>query len=158
MLLIIGIVLTFVGLVYLCWLLFTLAVYAFPLFVGASMALAALHSGSGPIAAGIVGLIGGGVTLVIAQLTVARVYSPLVRLLVGFIFAVPAATAGYHGTLGLAQLAIPAEIWQQVMAVIGAIAVAATAWSRIALIALPDSGRGSPPASAVRLLPAANDG
>jgi hypothetical protein len=158
MLLVIGIVLTFVGLAYLCWLLFTLAVYAFPLFVGASLALAALHSGSGPITAGIVGLIGGGVTLVSAQWIIGRLYWPPLRAMVALIFAAPAAAAGYHAILGLAQLAIPAEIWQQTMAVVGAIAVAATAWSRVALIAPPDGVRGSPPASAVRLLPAANDG
>jgi hypothetical protein len=158
MLLIIGIVLTFVGFAYLCWLLFTLAVYAFPLFVGASLALAALRSGSGPIAAGIVGLIGGGVTLVTAQWIIGRLYRPPLRAMVALIFAAPAAAAGYHATLGLAQLGIPAEIWQQTMALVGAIAVGATAWSRVALIAPPDVERGSPPACADRLLPAANDG
>jgi hypothetical protein len=44
------------------------------------------------------------------------------------------------------------------MAVVGAIAVGATAWSRVALIAPPDVERGSPPVSAVFLLPEANDG
>ena len=72
MLLIVGIVLTVVGLAYLCWLLFTLAVYALPVFVGASAALAAYDSGSGPIAAFIVGLIGSGITLVAAQFVITR--------------------------------------------------------------------------------------
>jgi hypothetical protein len=155
MLLIIGIILTFVGLAYLCWLLFTLAVYALPLFVGASLALAAYHGGSGPIAAMIVGLIASSITLVGAQLFVSRVHSPLIRAAIALIFAVPAAVAGYHAALGLAQLGVPAESWQQVMALIGSIAVAATAWARIVLIAPPDAGGASLPASPVRLTAAA---
>ena len=67
MLLIIGIVLTIVGLAYICWLLFKLAVHALPVFVGASVAFAVYDSGSGPIAAFIVGLIGSGVTLAAAH-------------------------------------------------------------------------------------------
>jgi hypothetical protein len=44
--LIIGIVLSFVGLGFLCWLLFVLAVYAPPFFAGVTAALVAYHSGS----------------------------------------------------------------------------------------------------------------
>ena len=72
MLLIIGIVLTVVGLVYLCWLLFTLAVYALPLFIGASVAFAAYDAGAGPIGAFIVGLIGTCITLAAAQFVMTR--------------------------------------------------------------------------------------
>jgi hypothetical protein len=43
---IIGIILSFVGLAYLCWLLFALAVYALPFFAGLTAGLAAYHSGS----------------------------------------------------------------------------------------------------------------
>src|SRR5262249_61384816 len=54
---IIGIVLAFIGLAYLCWLLFALAIYALPFFAGVTAGLATYHSGSGPIAAIIVGAI-----------------------------------------------------------------------------------------------------
>jgi hypothetical protein len=158
MILIIGVVLTFVGLAYLCWLLFTLAVYALPLFVGASLALAAYHSGSGPITATIVGLIASSVTVVTGQLIATRVHSPVIRASIALVFAVPAAVAGYHAALGLAQLGIPAEGWRQVMALVGSIAVAATAWARIALIAPPDTGGASLPASPIRLTSTAQDG
>jgi hypothetical protein len=157
MILIIGIVLSFVGLAYLCWLLFTLAIYALPLFVGASVALAAYHGGSGPIAATIVGLIASSITVVAGQFVVTRARSPLIRAAIALVFAVPAGVAGYHAALGLAQLGIPAESWRQVMALIGSIAVAATAWARIALIAPPDTGGASLPASP-RLTSAAQDG
>ena len=60
---IIGIVLALVGLAYLCWLLFALAVYALPLFAGITAGLAIYHTESGPIGAIIVGLIAGTITL-----------------------------------------------------------------------------------------------
>jgi hypothetical protein len=143
MVLIIGIVLTVVGLVYLCWLLFTLAVYALPVFVGASVAFAAYDSGAGPIAACMLGLVGSGMTLVTAQFVIARVRSPFLRAAVAVILPVPAALAGYYATLGLAQLGIPAHVWQHVVAMIGAIAVGATAWARFTLIAPPNAERDS---------------
>src|SRR5262245_34616058 len=46
-----------------------------------------------------------------------------------------AAIAGYHAALGLAHIGISAEGWRQVMAVMGAIAVAATAWAPMVLSA-----------------------
>lgn len=158
MLLIVGIVLTVVGLACLCWLLFTLAVYALPVFVGASAALAAYDSGSGPIAAFIVGLIGSGITLVAAQFVITRARSPFLRAAVSLVFAVPAALAGYYATLGLAQLGIPAHVWQHVIAVIAAIAVGTTAWIRFALIAPPNAEWGSQLAFVVRLTSAPADG
>jgi hypothetical protein len=50
--------------------------------------------------------------------------------------------AGYQAALGLAQLGVPAELWQQVFALIGAIAVGATAWARMALLIPPETGPG----------------
>jgi hypothetical protein len=49
---IIGIILAFIGLAYLCWLVFSLAIYALPFFAGASAGLATYHSGSGPLLPG----------------------------------------------------------------------------------------------------------
>jgi len=69
---IIGIVLSFVGLVYLCWLLFALAVQALPFFAGVTVGFAAYHSGSGPVAAMIVGAIAGRVALVLGQVAFTR--------------------------------------------------------------------------------------
>jgi hypothetical protein len=74
---IIGIVLSFVGLGLLCWLLFTLAVYALPFAAGVTVGLAAYQTGSGPIGAILVGLIVGVVTLVTGQIVSAAVRSPV---------------------------------------------------------------------------------
>src|SRR6202171_2574925 len=113
---------------------------------------------AGPLGAIIVGLIASSITFAAGQIAFTTVRSPLIRAAIALLFAVPAAVAGYHAALGLAQIGIPAEGWRQAIAVIGAIAVAATAWARIVLIAPPDTGRASLPASPVRLSSAAHDG
>jgi len=132
---IIGIVLALVGLAYLCWLLFALAVYALPLFAGVTAGLATYHSGSGPIGAIIVGLIASSITLIVGQIAFMTLRSPLIRAVIALLFAVPAAVAGYYAALGLAHIGIPAEGWRQAMAMTGAIVVAATAWARMMLSA-----------------------
>jgi hypothetical protein len=143
---IIGIVLSFVGLAYLCWLLFALAVYALPLFAGVTAGRATYHSGSGPIGAIIVGLIASSVTLVLGQIALMTLRSPLIRAVIALLFAVPAAVAGYHAGLGLAHIGIPAESWKQAMAMAGAIVVAATAWARMMLSApRPTPDKALPP-------------
>jgi hypothetical protein len=138
---IIGIVLSFVGLAYLCWLLFVLAVYALPFFAGLTAGLAAYHSGSGPIGAIVVGAIASAITLLLGQIAFTTFRSPLIRAALALLFALPAAAAGYHAAFGLAQIAIPADGWRDAIAVVGAIIVAATAWVRMALFVLPDAGQ-----------------
>src|SRR5262249_11292763 len=138
---IIGIVLALVGLVYLCWLLFALAVYALPLFAGVTAGLAIYHSGSGPIGAIIVGLIASTITLIAGQIAFMILRSPSIRAGIALLFAVPAAIAGYYAALGLVRIGIPTEGWRQAMALIGALVVAATAWMRMMLSAprpMPD--------------------
>ena len=143
---IIGIVLAFIGLAYLCWLVFVLAIYALPFFAGASAGLATYHSGSGPIAAIIVGAIAGSITLIAGQIAFTTLCSPLIRAAIGLLFVVPAAVAGYHAALGLAHIGIPAEGWRQAMAMVGAIVVAALACARMAFSALrPTLDKASPP-------------
>jgi len=139
---IIGIVLSFVLLAYLCWLLFSLAVYALPFFAGATAGLAAYHGGSGPIGAAAIGLIASAAILVAGQVGIAATRSPLIRVTIGLLFAAPAAVAGYHAALGLAHIAIPGDVWQQILALAAAIVVAATAWARLKFSAPPESAQG----------------
>ena len=121
---------------------FALAVQALPVFVGLAAGVAAYHSGSGEFGAFLVGLIAGALTLAAGQIAVAAFRSPVIRTAIALVFAVPAAMAGYHAALGFAQLGVPAELWQQAFAVIGAVAVGATAWTRLALPNPPDTGGG----------------
>jgi hypothetical protein len=140
--LIIGLVFSVFGIGFFCWLLFILAVYALPFVAGLTGGFAAYHSGAGVAAAIIVAIIAGGVTLTIGQIAFATVRSPLIRAAIGLIYAVPAAIAGYNGTLGFAQMGIPSEAWRVTFAVIGAIAVGGTAWARMALFVPPEEGLG----------------
>jgi hypothetical protein len=139
--LIIGLVLSVFGIGFFCWLLFILAVYALPFVAGLGAGLAAYHSGAGVGGAIIVAVTVGGVTLTIGQIAFATIQSPLIRALIGLIYAVPAAIAGYNGTLGFAQMGIPSEAWRVTFAVIGAIAVGGTAWARMALFVPPEEGQ-----------------
>ena len=136
---VIGIVLSFVGFAYLCWLLFALAVHALPFFAGVTVGLAAYHSGSGPVAAIIVGAIAGGGVLVLGQVAFTTLRSSLMRAALALIFAVPAAVAGYHAARGLAQLVVPAEAWRETIALAGATIVGATAFMRMWLSPPPDA-------------------
>ena len=131
--LIVGIIFSVFGIAFFCWLLFTLAVYALPFFAGLTAGFAAYHSGAGVIGAIIVGVFAGGATLAIGQVAFAMVSSPLLRAVIALIYAVPAAIAGYHATLGVAQLGVPSAIWQEIFAIVGTALVGGTAFARMSL-------------------------
>lgn len=105
--LVLGIILGAFGIGFLCWLLFSLAVYALPFFAGMTTGLAAYHSGAGIVGALFVGFTAGAVTLVAGQAAFAVVKSPVLRGAIALVFATPAAIAGYHSTLGLTHIAVP---------------------------------------------------
>lgn len=140
--LVIGIVLSVFGIGFLCWLLFTLAVYALPFFAGMTAGLAAFHSGAGVIGALLVGVVAGGATLAIGQIAFAAVRSPVFRAIIAPVYAVPAVIAGYHATLGLAQIGVPSEAWREVFGVVGAVLVGGTAWARMSVFVPPVAGQG----------------
>ena len=139
----IGVVLSVFGLGFFCWLLFTLAVYALPFFVGLSAGLAAFHSGSGFVGALVVGLLVGVAVFVLGRIALATVRTPLIRLCIGLIYAVPAAVAGYQLCFALASIGMPAGTWQQTFAAAGAVVVGVTAFARMAVLAPPSAGQGS---------------
>jgi len=116
----IGLVLGVLGLGFFCWLLFTLAVYALPFFAAMAAGLAAFHSGAGVIGAFAVGSLAGGATLALGQIAFAATRTPLIRILIGFLYAVPAAIAGYQVSFALAGIGMSAGGWLQAFAVMGA--------------------------------------
>jgi hypothetical protein len=130
-----SILLSLAGFGFLCWLLFTLAVYALPCFTGLMAGLAAYHSGAGVIGAIVVVVLTGAATLVVGQVAFATVRSPPVRAGITLLFAAPAAVTGYYAVLDLAQIGVPSGAWRELLAVIGAILVGSTAWTRMALLA-----------------------
>ena len=134
-----------------------LAVHALPFLAGVTAAVFAYHNGSGPPGAVLVGVIVGVVTLVAGQIAIAAVRSSLIRVAIALLFAVPAAIVGYHATLGLARIGVPAEGWRDALALIGAIIVGSAAWTRMTPVAPAGGGQGValgpaqlPPASATR--------
>jgi hypothetical protein len=62
--LIIGVLLNIVGLGFFCGVLFTLAIYALPFFVGVRAGIYSIQIGAGPFGAIVVGFVAGSTTLV----------------------------------------------------------------------------------------------
>ena len=77
-----GLVLNFAGIGLFCWLIFTLAVYALPFFVGVNVCMLALHSGAGILGAPLVGIAAGGMTLAIGQTAFAMTRSVIIRAII----------------------------------------------------------------------------
>lgn len=128
-----AVVLTILGLGFVCWLLFSLAVYALPFFTAMTAGMWAYGTGSGVLGAFAVGLLAGVATLAAGQILFGAVRSTIVRLTLALTFAAPAAIAGYHAILGLSAIGVPSEAWRQVFAVVGATIIGFTAAARLTL-------------------------
>jgi hypothetical protein len=111
----------------LCWLLFTLAVFALPAFVGATVGAWAHEAGAGIPGAILIGLFAAAATLAVGQLVIMFVRPVWLKLIVAIVFVAPAAIAGFHATHGIVKHLMPSEAWQITFSVIGAIAVGITA-------------------------------
>lgn len=139
---ILGILLCVAAIGILCWLLFTLAIVALPLFVGINASTWAFNTGAGWPGAILVGILAAGFTLGIGQILLGVIRPMWAKLAIAMVFVAPAMVPGYHATHGIAKHMMPSEIWQIVFSVIGAIAVGAMAYLRVAGIAAADqSGR-----------------
>lgn len=137
-----GILLSIAAIGFFCWLLFTVAVFAMPFFTGVSAGVLAYHSGAGWLGAAVVGLAGAALTLGIVQFLLIIVRPLWMRMLIAIVFVAPAALAGYHATHGILKHAMPSEGWQIFFSIMGAIAVAATAFMRVtAMVAGAPSDR-----------------
>ncbi|TIS62680.1 hypothetical protein [Mesorhizobium sp.] len=133
-----GILRCIAGIGFVCWLLFTLAVYALPFFVGVTAGMWTFGTGAGPLGAFVVGIAAAGATLAVGQITFTFVRPVGARLAVALLFAAPASVAGYHATHGLATLAVPFLGWQNAFSIVGAIAVGIAAWVRLLAMAPPE--------------------
>jgi hypothetical protein len=134
--LVISLVLSVLGPGFFCWLLFTLAAYAFPSFAGLTAGPVAFHSG-----ALLVGVLASGATLAIGQIAFATVRIPLIPTLIGLLYAVPTAFAGYQASRGLAEIGVPSENWREAFAITGVVLVGATALARMTLFVTPPTGQ-----------------
>ncbi len=103
----------------------------------------ATATGAGWLGAIIVGLVGAALTLGIGQFLLIVVQPLWARMLIAFVFVAPAALAGYPATHGIVKHTMPSEAWQIVFSIVGAVAVGATAFMRVAgmAAAVPPSQR-----------------
>ena len=132
-----GLILNALGIGLFCWLIFELTVYALPFFVAVTAGTMAWHSGAGAAGALLAGFAAAALTLAAGQLTFAMARPMIVRGIVAAVFAIPAAIAGYRLIYELSQLGGPSLLWREVYACVGAVCIAATAWTRITVSAPP---------------------
>jgi len=131
-------ILSVLGLGFMVYVLFALAVYALPFFVAVTAGLHVYDSEAGILAAFAAAFVSGAVTLLAGQIAFATIRSVPVKLAIGALYAAPAGIAGYHAIKGLSDIGGAGETWTLVFAWIGAIIVGGTAWARIASLAGPD--------------------
>ncbi|WP_366145811.1 hypothetical protein [Bradyrhizobium sp.] len=127
-----------------CWLIFTLAVYALPFFVGLYVFMLALHGGAGILGAPLVGIAAGGITLAIGQTAFAMTRSLIIRAIIATLFAVPATLVGYQAVFAMSQIGVPSLVWREIFACLGAVLIGGAAWTRLAIFTETgqlDSGR-----------------
>lgn len=140
---VLGPLLVLAGIGFFCWLLFALATFALPFFVGLTVGMWALDTGAGALGGIIVGVAAGGATFGVGQFALAFAPRTWLRLLIIVLFVAPATVAGYSATHGIAQIAMPSAAWQMIFSVIGAIAVSVTTFVRFTGIAAPErAGQG----------------
>ncbi|WP_299555698.1 hypothetical protein [uncultured Tateyamaria sp.] len=124
----------------LCWLVFSLAIYALPLLIGVTVGIWVHGSGADPIGAIVIGAVAAGAIFIIGQLVFSFARPPWIRLVVAALFVGPAAVAGYAATHGLAKHLMPSDNWQMAVSIVGAIAIGIAALARMAGTAPSESG------------------
>jgi hypothetical protein len=130
-----GLVLNTLGIGLFCWLIVALADYALAFFVALSIGMMAFHGGAGVVGALLVGMASGALTLAVGQVAVAISRSLILRVAIATAFAVPAVVAGYHMMSALSQIGGPSLAWREVLACLGAVCIAGTAWARLPVFA-----------------------
>src|SRR3546814_7217241 len=110
----ISILLSIAAIGFLCWLLFTLAVFALPFFAGVTVGMWAYGTGAGWLGAILVGFVAAGLTFGLGQILLVTVRPTWARLLVAAAFVAPAVVAGFHAPHGTVKTTMPSGTWQQI--------------------------------------------
>lgn len=120
--------------VYLLWLMFRLAALALPVYAGIAAALLLRDANHGYIEAIAAGLVVGGAIWFAGNALLAIARSPLLRLAVAALFAVPAGFAGYLLAYSVAELASADGAMLLGVSLAGAAATAAASWSSLSAL------------------------
>ncbi|CAM5494896.1 MULTISPECIES: hypothetical protein [Alphaproteobacteria] len=139
---VLGILVSIAAIGTMCWLLFNLAVFALPFFIGLNAGTLAYDTGAGWLGGIVVGLLAAGLTLAVGQGLLMLIRPMWARLLIALAFVAPAGMAGFYATLGIVKHMMPSEIWQLIFSVIGAVAVGVTAFLRVTGMAATDHADG----------------
>ena len=139
---VLGILVSIAAIGTMCWLLFNLAVFALPFFIGLNAGTLAYDTGAGWLGGIVVGLLAAGLTLAVGQGLLMLIRPMWARLLIALAFVAPAGMAGFYATLGIVKHMMPSETWQLIFSVIGAVAVGVTAFLRVAGMAATDHADG----------------
>ena len=129
---VLGILVSIAAIGTMCWLMFNLAVFALPFFIGLNAGIWTYGTGAGWLGAILVGLAAAGLTLAVAQGLLMLIRPIWARLLIALAFVAPAGMAGFYATLGIVKHMMPSETWQVIFSVIGAATVGLTAFLRVA--------------------------
>ncbi len=141
---VLGVIFSLLGIGMLIALMFQMAIFALPLFVGVTAGRFAYDTGAGALGAIFVGVIAVAAALGIAQLVLIATRSTTLRVLIALAFAAPAAFAGYHVVLGLSRIGGAEGLWQPVFAGIGAVIIAGAALMRLSTPIIPAQDRPHP--------------
>ncbi|MFC5394025.1 hypothetical protein [Bosea vestrisii] len=126
------------AIVAICWLVFSLATFALPAFMGVNAGIWAFQNGAGIFGGIVVGLVAAAATFGIGQFLLVFLRPTWAKLLVALAFVVPAVVAGYAATHGIVKHLMPSETWQIAFSVLGAIAIGTTALLRLTAMAPPE--------------------
>ena len=135
-------ILTLAAFAVLIRLLFGLAVFALPVACGAGAGFVAHASGAGWLGSAIIALIAGTIALAIGQTLFALARSPIARVAVGSLYALPAAALGFGMAYGLLGIGVDSPFWRIALSLVGA---GVTGW-----VAFQNVGALAPPAEAGR--------
>jgi hypothetical protein len=117
----------------LCVLAYRLAVYALPVMMGFEIARIVYQTGAGMIGASLIGFIAGAVAYGLISVLFVSLRSPVARIAVGLIFALPAAGAGYTLISGISANTITSELWRLMFCVFGGLLVGSAAFMRLSV-------------------------
>lgn len=119
------------GLGVLGWIAFNLAVYALPFSIGLTSGLYVYETGKGAYLAVFSGLLAGAFIISLGEFAFERARRPLLRLVIGLIYAAPAGIAGFHAAKGLSSFAGSGATAIMLFSWIGAVIVGGAAWARM---------------------------
>jgi hypothetical protein len=136
---IVSLLLIITGIVGMSALLYRIAIYALPTFIGFSIAFWVYHSGTGIVGAFALGAFAAGFALALGAGLLAAARSGPLRALVLLAFALPAAYTGYSILFQLAEAGSLASFWRGLFSILGAAIVGWSATAR--LLGPPGSSR-----------------